>query len=141
MGLLGILTATSVDACCDGGLSILAEGMAQNVDSLALCRPFDALDVRVEDLPAYTPHLKGTVEGALAGRLVGAALPSVSPAAVRSRSTTPVAVAPGQAAPAEAVQYRSQLINSVLAADGVPSRGVADQRGVVFVVLGSGGRV
>nr|WSW48732.1 transposase family protein [Streptomyces sp. NBC_01001] len=24
---------------------------------------FDALDVRVEDLPAYTPHLKGTVEG------------------------------------------------------------------------------
>ncbi|WP_434976180.1 Mu transposase C-terminal domain-containing protein [Streptomyces virginiae] len=24
---------------------------------------FDVLDVRVEDLPAYTPHLKGTVEG------------------------------------------------------------------------------
>ena len=24
---------------------------------------FDLLDVRVEDLPAYTPHLKGTVEG------------------------------------------------------------------------------
>ncbi|MDQ1022418.1 hypothetical protein QFZ43_008967, partial [Streptomyces afghaniensis] len=24
---------------------------------------FDLLDVTVEDLPAYTPHLKGTVEG------------------------------------------------------------------------------
>ncbi|MFD0055876.1 hypothetical protein ACFVHR_19280 [Streptomyces sp. NPDC127168] len=24
---------------------------------------FDLLDVAVEDLPAYTPHLKGTVEG------------------------------------------------------------------------------
>ncbi|MEU6011607.1 hypothetical protein [Streptomyces sp. NPDC047453] len=29
----------------------------------ALLLVFDLLDVTVEDLPAYTPHLKGTVEG------------------------------------------------------------------------------
>ncbi|MGW7333523.1 integrase catalytic domain-containing protein, partial [Streptomyces sp. NPDC054840] len=32
--------------------------------SKAVTAAFNALDVTVEDLPAYTPHLRGTVEGA-----------------------------------------------------------------------------
>lgn len=53
---------------------------------------FDLLDVTVEDLPAYTPHLKGTVEGlnrAVESMFLAAAARLRPPAASRQTGLPP----------------------------------------------------